>query len=458
MSSKETVTISSEAKKKADRFLQQKLNKEKPKFILVHRGFTAKPPDCSDGRVQSYLNLRELQQLIIASFLPGPRLDFKPEWFILQRCLKATKIAVFLLDCDEIPHDQLSPIFTEKVMFTPSEEWIHFLLTHSLSKGLLQRVDQNRVDKLKQRAKEIPGKVETPKNLASKMDLLLSAEQMLEEGFLFPAPLTDIKKTIRKRYDPVTDDSPMFAVDCEMCLGNNDQHELTRVSIVDEDCKTILDTYVKPDVPIKDYVTRYSGITKEILDPITTSLKDVQKMLRKLIPRNAILCGQSLCNDLKALKVFHPYVIDTSVIFNHSGSRKAKTGLKRLTAHHLGENIQDSSDGHCSVEDSTATMKLVLLKLEKGLDFGDRVLFNGNNFFSKGPNPIISIKDFLSLNEVSIDIFYDSSESHYQNSNRFISVLSSFKKSLLSTLFQIVCVPKKICILLTKDGFCYINV
>jgi len=115
MGSEEKPNISLEAKKKADRFLQQKLNKEKPKFILVHRGFTAKPPDCDDGRVQSYLNLRELQQLIIASFLPGPRLDFKPEWFILQRCLKANKVAVFLLDCDEIPHDQLSPIFTEKV-------------------------------------------------------------------------------------------------------------------------------------------------------------------------------------------------------------------------------------------------------------------------------------------------------------------------------------------------------
>jgi RNA exonuclease 1 len=70
--------------------------------------------------------------------------------------------------------------------------------------------------------------------------------------------------------------------------------------------------------------------------------------------------------------MMHPYVIDTSVIYNITGVFGRKTKLKTLSQMFLGEIIQDKgAEGHDPKEDAIAAMKLVLLKLEKGVDFGD---------------------------------------------------------------------------------------
>ena len=47
----------------------------------------------------------------------------------------------------------------------------------------------------------------------------------------------------------------------------------------------------------------------------------MQAELRRILPGDCILVGQSLNSDLNALKMMHPYVIDTSVIFNITGER-----------------------------------------------------------------------------------------------------------------------------------------
>jgi len=83
----------------------------------------------------------------------------------------------------------------------------------------------------------------------------------------------------------------------------------------------IYDTLVKPENAITNYLTRYSGITKEMLNDVTVMLHDVQQTLKMLLPADAILIGQSLNSDLHTLKMMHPYIIDTSVIFNLTGDR-----------------------------------------------------------------------------------------------------------------------------------------
>uniref|UniRef100_A0A8D8S1S6 RNA exonuclease NEF-sp n=1 Tax=Cacopsylla melanoneura TaxID=428564 RepID=A0A8D8S1S6_9HEMI len=211
--------------------------------------------------------------------------------------------------------------------------------------------------------------------------LLLSALQMIEEDY--PIPLRGelsarFSKYINTKdvYSEVTPHSPLFGLDCEMCKTGNDRTELTRVTLVDEHENVIYESLVKPYNTITNYLTPYSGITRALLDPVATRLEDAQRALIERLPSDAILVGQSLNCDLHALKMMHPYVIDTSVIFNTTGVRTHKPKLKTLASHFLGMEIQNSSDGtvgHCSKEDAIAALKLVRLKLSKDPQYGDTV-------------------------------------------------------------------------------------
>ena len=158
---------------------------------------------------------------------------------------------------------------------------------------------------------------------------------------------------------------PMFALDCEMV---STQHglELARVSVVDESLRCMYDTLVKPQVPVLDYLTRFSGITEETLRDVTTTLGDVQRSLVKLLPQECILVGHSLENDFCALKLSHPLVIDTSCLFTPSAPTLHKPGLRLLAKQLLLEDIQHGKDGHSSIEDAATCMKLVQKKLREG--------------------------------------------------------------------------------------------
>ncbi|XP_023330635.1 uncharacterized exonuclease C637.09 isoform X2 [Eurytemora carolleeae] len=214
-----------------------------------------------------------------------------------------------------------------------------------------------------------------------KLRLLMNVRQLVTEDF--PIPLPGVEEHVkgyvftRDEYHEVHDGSPMFSIDCEMCFTERGKNELTRICMVNENLEVVYHSYVKPESRIVDYLTRYSGITAEHLVNVNTRLKDVQADLKRLLPPDAILVGQSLNCDLKALEMMHPYVIDTSIIFNITGNRFRKTKLSVLSSIFLKKQIQVQSHvvvGHSPEEDAKAAMDLVKLKLKEGYQFGDVLL------------------------------------------------------------------------------------
>lgn len=76
--------------------------------------------------------------------------------------------------------------------------------------------------------------------------------------------------------------------------------------------------------------------------------------------------------DLDALKMTHPFVIDTSIIFQHPRGPPLKSSLKWLAQKYLNREIQKGhgSSGHNSIEDAQACLDLVRKKCEKGSKWG----------------------------------------------------------------------------------------
>lgn len=380
-------------------------NRTNPKFRSKLPGDSAMLE--VDAEVRTPIFLNDIQQLIMSSLL-GTSSPYPPlRWCSIEKSNSLVHSVVLVLEglslyhyqCYESSFTETSSIFSsnkfEVVMPTDSSGLLTALSSLPVTSEQRQQLNEKfgSVEAAKDDVQPLVNSVfpmtsvaETPTHpvhrtgeVFSRTKLLLSALQLVDESY--PLPLQgelanrfkDFVMT-KREYLPVTSESPMFGLDCEMCYTSAGCNEVTRISIVNENYESIYETLVLPKNKIVNYLTPYSGITAEMMTNVTKSLEEVQRDVQQLLPSDAILVGQSLNCDLMACKMMHPYIIDTSVIFNLSGIPRHKSKLQTLAREFLGEQIQSNPLGHDSIEDCATTMKLVKLKLSKGMCFGDAYL------------------------------------------------------------------------------------
>jgi DNA polymerase III epsilon subunit-like protein len=158
-------------------------------------------------------------------------------------------------------------------------------------------------------------------------------------------------------------------LDCEMCVAGV-TIQLTRATLVCPFRGVVLDTLVKPDLPITDYCTAYSGITEDLLAEVTTTIFDLHKLLRPLIGQKTVLVGHSLDSDLRALRLCHSRCIDTALLYPHPKGLPYRYPLRKVALELLGENMQQATAtgvdevGHDSVLDALVALEVAVQRLK----------------------------------------------------------------------------------------------
>ncbi|GJQ11559.1 hypothetical protein GpartN1_g3350.t1 [Galdieria partita] len=123
----------------------------------------------------------------------------------------------------------------------------------------------------------------------------------------------------------------------------------------------LMDDYIVQREHVVDYLTKYSGLTFEDLNPNTskhrlTTLKAVYMKLRCLVDNGCILIGHGLKKDFRIINFIVPksQVIDTVELYRLP--RQRLLSLRFLAATLLHEDIQGAT--HDSIEDAQTAWRL----------------------------------------------------------------------------------------------------
>lgn len=161
----------------------------------------------------------------------------------------------------------------------------------------------------------------------------------------------------------ITKSTRIFSLDTES-VKTNKGIALSQVVLVeyltDQENKyhIICDLLIKPNDQIIDYLTAYSGMTKELLATAKITWEEARDIICGIITNNDILIGHDLRQDLMMLGIVHEKVIDTTILYALSTDLITKPKLSDLVKIHLRRSIQVNQ--HQASEDAIATLELAM--------------------------------------------------------------------------------------------------
>eukprot|EP00792_Barthelona_sp_PAP020_P014065 TRINITY_DN9691_c0_g1_i1.p1 TRINITY_DN9691_c0_g1~~TRINITY_DN9691_c0_g1_i1.p1 ORF type:complete len:433 (-),score=134.52 TRINITY_DN9691_c0_g1_i1:2-1300(-) len=112
----------------------------------------------------------------------------------------------------------------------------------------------------------------------------------------------------------------------------------------------VIDILVNPGAKIVDYVTKFSGISRSIVEKasdlgIFVDFVDAQRLFDEFVDFHTVVIGHSVDCDLAALNMNHSFISDTSILFCHdrwkSGGQLRKPALRHIASSHGNMEIQN---------------------------------------------------------------------------------------------------------------------
>lgn len=171
--------------------------------------------------------------------------------------------------------------------------------------------------------------------------------------------------------------------DCEMGYTTNGLEMLRLTVITWPQHKPLVDVLVRPLGHVLDFNTRFSGITADQFlnakpydpanpKPVRKDLRIVDSphaardlFLSHVSPTTPVI-GHALENDLNTIRLVHPTIIDTVLLYPNPSGLPFRFGLRKLASDYLGEQIQQGgAAGHDSYEDARTTGELVRCKIKE---------------------------------------------------------------------------------------------
>ncbi|KAF1927639.1 uncharacterized protein M421DRAFT_172025 [Didymella exigua CBS 183.55] len=169
--------------------------------------------------------------------------------------------------------------------------------------------------------------------------------------------------------------------DCEMGYTTHGLELMRLTAIAWPTHKPLVDVLVRPIGHLLDVNTRFSGITVEQFlsakpyDPADPKPRrnDIRIVESPYVARDLFLAhvttttpvlGHALENDLNTLRIIHPNIIDTVLLFPHRRGLPLRHGLRALAKEKLDIDIQQAgAAGHDSYEDARTTGELIRFKV-----------------------------------------------------------------------------------------------
>lgn len=96
---------------------------------------------------------------------------------------------------------------------------------------------------------------------------------------------------------------PLVSIDVECVATGHGHHDrsIAQVALVNSECETVLNVFVKPEKPIVSFLTPLTGLSAEQLDAHGVSLEEALQALRQALPAEATMVGMNILKDVEWL-------------------------------------------------------------------------------------------------------------------------------------------------------------